>query len=538
MKISILPLRVIFTVLYVIFGTARISAMTGDILKSFAAPSSCPTGLTWNDGLLWMADLKTDTIYAISADDGKVIHRLAAPTFRPLGLAFDGEGLWVVCGEEELIYRILPETGLVTNTLYSPVSKPTGLAWDGKYLWVASRSTDEIHQISPNDGTTISSFPAPAGYPQGLAFDGKYLWVADRITDRIYMVNPKGGEVILLFDAPAPYADGLAWDGQQLWNVDFQSDSLYCFVIGGDGLFHRKDEKIQQVEFTHEVRNYGPGTMESLDIYIAIPQSLPNQDLIGEPVFKPEPMDFLFDQWGQKVAHYNFSGKEAGSISSVSMTVQAKMYDTRWFIFPDQCGSLKKIPKAIRSEYLVNDEKFDLENPIIEEALKACVGEEQNPYWIMRNIFSYIIDNLFYELVGGWNIAPAVLERGNGSCSEYTFVFISMCRAAGIPARYAGSIAIRGDDASLDDVFHRWAEVYLPDYGWIPIDPSRGDKPSPEGQSEAIGHLGNSCLITTIGGGGSNFLDWTYNSAERWTTMGKCKIYTEHIGEWNPLAPE
>jgi transglutaminase-like putative cysteine protease len=143
-----------------------------------------------------------------------------------------------------------------------------------------------------------------------------------------------------------------------------------------------------------------------------------------------------------------------------------------------------------------------------------------------------------YELVGGWNTAPAVLKRGTGSCSEYTFVFIALCRAAGLPARYTGSIAIRGDDASLDDVFHRWAEVYLPNYGWIPVDPSRGDEPSPEGRAEAIGHWGNKYIITTWGGGNSRYLSWTYNSYEEWITKGACKIYTEHIGEWNPLPEE
>ena len=55
---------------------------------------------------------------------------------------------------------------------------------------------------------------------------------------------------------------------------------------------------------------------------------------------------------------------------------------------------------------------------------------------------------MYYERSGGWNTAPIVLERGNGSCSEYTFVFISMCRAAGVPARYVGSVVERGESAS------------------------------------------------------------------------------------------
>ncbi|TKJ41868.1 transglutaminase [candidate division LCP-89 bacterium B3_LCP] len=533
-------LRMLFICLCIViqFAFAAALAAVGDVTAAFPAPGTCPTGLSWDGKRLWVSDLKTDTLYAIDRTDGTVTDKIAAPTFRPLGLAFDGEGLWCVCGEEELLYRIIPKTSLVTHRLESPVEKPTGLAWDGKYIWVASRKAREIHQIDPEDGTTINSFPSPARYPQGLAFDGKYLWVADRVSDKIYLVNPTGGEVIAMFDAPAPYAYGLAWDGEKLWNADFQSDSIYCLSVGGDDAFIRKEGKKQRVEFTHEVRNYGPGIMESLDVYIAIPENLPNQELLGKPVFSPEPTGFLKDRWGQKVAHYHFTDSPAGTINKVSMTVEAEIWDTRWFIFPDKVGALDDIPADIRKEYLEDDDKFSLDHPTIQKAVTEAVGDETNPYWRMRRIFNYVIDNIYYEMSGGWNTAPAVLERGNGSCSEYTFVFIAICRAAGLPARYAGSIAIRGDDASLDDVFHRWAEVYLPNYGWIPVDASRGDSASPEHQADSIGHLTNTYIITTRGGGNSEYLGWTYNSDEKWVTRGKCKIYTEHIGEWNPIGGE
>ncbi|MBU1652455.1 transglutaminase, partial [bacterium] len=443
-------------------------ATTGDIIKAFPVPGTCPTGLAWDGGSLWLADLKTDLFYQISPQDGSVLREIPAPTYRPLGLCYDGEALWCIDGEEERLLRIDPETGLVTKNFESPVPQPTGLTWDGQYLWLASRGLKELHQLSTIDGTTIVSFASPSGSPQGLAFDGNYLWVADRIRNRIYMVNPTGGEVIVMFDAPAPYADGLAWDGKNLWNADFQSDSLYCLQIGEGELYTRKDCKTQQVTFTHEVRNYGPGTMNSLDIFIALPRDYTNQELIGELAYNPAPTDFLTDQWDQKVAHWHFADSEAGALHSVALTAQANLYDTRFFIFPEKVGSLKDIPKDIKKLYLVDDEKFDLQNPIIQNILQEEVGDEKNPYWIMRKIFNAVIDRVDYELSGGWNTAPTVIDRGTGSCSEYTFAFIALCRAAGLPARYTGSIAIRGDDASLDDVFHRWAEVYLPNYGWIP----------------------------------------------------------------------
>ncbi len=130
------------------------------------------------------------------------------------------------------------------------------------------------------------------------------------------------------------------------------------------------------------------------------------------------------------------------------------------------------------------------------------------------------------------------IKRGTGSCSEYTFAFIALCRAAGLPARYQGSVVVRGDDASIDDAFHRWAEIYLPNYGWIPVDASRGDAKSPADQARGIGELANRFLITTRGGGGSEYLAWTYNSFAQYQATGYCKIEEENPGFWEPLKGE
>ena len=101
--------------------------------------------------------------------------------------------------------------------------------------------------------------------------------------------------------------------------------------------------------------------------------------------------------------------------------------------------------------------------------------------------------------------------------------------------RYVGAISLRGDDASFDDVFHRWCEVYLPNYGWIPFDASKGDKPSLADQKNGIGDVACRYVITTSSGGGSKYMEWTYNFNYSWKSKDKCRVYSEHYGEWSPL---
>ena len=513
------------------------SAETGDVLISFPTPGRCSTGLAFDGEFLWAADRKTDSLYQINPKNGSVIRVIPTPGYHPAGLAFDREYLWCADRARRVVYQLDPRSGMMLKAIDSPSPSPGGLAWDGANLWLADGQEDRIFQISTDDGTTIRSIPSPSDDSQGLAYDGRYLWVSDRIQDRIYMVTPELGEVILSLPSPGPYARGLAWDEGALWNVDYQTDWVYRIKIGDDISFSRTDPKEELLEYTHEFRNFGPGTVKGLDIYLALPQDLDNQEILGEISFNPPPTDFLTDEWGQRVAHYHFDELESGKFASAGYTVKARMYEIYYFIFPEKVGRLKNIPKEIRKKYLVDAPKFALGDPVIQNAVREAVGEEKNPYWIARKIYRYVLEHMFYELAGGWNIAPTVLARGSGSCSEYSFVYISLCRAAGLPARYVGSVAVRGDDASTDEVFHRWVEIYLPPYGWIPVDPSRGDKETPAGQADGFGYASNRCLITTISGGDSEYLGWTYNSNDRWTAIGKCKVETENIGEWSPLTP-
>jgi len=537
LKLKAIVFSFLLPVWMTISAASSVFAVTGDVETSFPSPGSCPTGLTFDGKYLWNCDRKTDIIYKIDPGSGEVLDSLPSPGYRPLGLTWDGKYLWNLDASEEeyFIYQIDPQSRLVVKTLWAPCSRPEGLAWDGEFLWIVDDGDQEIHQISTEDGTTINTIPSPSKYPCGLAYDGKYLWVTDRIKDMIYMISPDEGDVILFFESPGKYARGLAWDGNNLWNVDYQTDEIYKIRILDEELFSRSEEKEELLEFTHQFRNYGPGVVKDLDIYMAVPENLSNQELLSEIEYSREPDGFLTDKWGQKVAHYRFQNLQATEFVTVGMKAKAKLFNVNYYIFPEKTGELKDNPEEITERFLADDTKYSVNDPFIQQSTKQAVGDETSPFWIARKIFNHVVDHVTYGRVGGWNIAPTVLKRGTGSCSEFAFVYIAMSRAAGLPARYVGCVVVRGDDASADEVFHRWVEVYLPNYGWIPVDPSWREYPTPADEARAFGTLRNRYLITTTGGGGSEYLEWGYNSNERWTSQGKCKVYSEHIGEWSPL---
>ncbi len=509
----------------------------GDVLADRPAPGRTCTGLAFDGKLIWIADHGLDQLLGVNPANGEVVRRHKSPGYRPAGLAFDGEQLWCVDTAEAKIFRVRTEDGLVTRVIPSPVSVPRALAHDGESLWVSDDATRSIHRVDPADGTTISELPFPSKSVDGLAHDGEYLWVADRLADRFFAMHAKSREVVVTLKTPGPHPTGLGFDGANLLAVDYQTDRVYTIRRDDEKHLVREDPRESWVVFTQYVRNFGPDPLPSVDLYLAIPGDRDTQKLLAPLAFEPAGFETETDQWGQKVAHFRFQDVAAGSAATARMTARLKAWTVHHVIYPDKVMSLWKIPSDVRRRYLADVPKYDIQHPAIQKAVAEAVGAEKNPYWIARKIYRHIHEKMHYEMVGGWDVAPKVLERGSGSCSEYSFVYIAMCRAAGLPARYVGSLVVRRDHASFDDVFHRWVEVFLPPYGWIPIDPSRGDKPTEAERADSFGHLYHDFLITTEGGGGSTLLDWNYNTHLRFTCQGRCKVEEEAIAEWSPEDP-
>lgn len=509
-------------------------AHPGEVIRSFQLPFSVPTGLTFDGSSLWVADHRTDRLFALNPKTGKTVRSIPSPGFWPMGLAWDGQSLWNLDQKENKIYKIDPKDGSILTVLDAPSTRPEGLAWDGQTLWLTDSKKQKILKIDLSDGTAVQSFPSPGSYPEGLTWDGTYLWCTDRYADELHMIDAHSGEVIIVTKTPGPYPRGLTFDGESLWSVDYQTDRLYQIVREDEERYTLSNARKAMVTFTHEVKGRGKGLIQELNTYIAIPEAMPQQQILNV-AFDPSDYQSRSDRWNQNIACFYYEALKPEDVVLSKMMVQTEISEINYFIFPDQVGTLGKIPAQIKDIYTANGSKYRTDTEFIQTLSAQIVKNETNPYWMARRIFDYVRETLEYKLEGGWNIAPVVLGRGTGSCSEYTFSFIALCRAAGIPARYVGALVVRGDDASLDDVFHRWPEVYLPNYGWIPMDPQGGDKESPRDRAMNIGHLSNRFLITTQGGGDSEYLGWYYNSYETVKADAQVKVNIETFGEWEPV---
>jgi transglutaminase-like putative cysteine protease len=62
-----------------------------------------------------------------------------------------------------------------------------------------------------------------------------------------------------------------------------------------------------------------------------------------------------------------------------------------------------------------------------------------------------------------------VLELGKGVCQDFAHLVIAVLRSFGVPARYVSGYIHRPNKQSQS---HAWCELWLPDLGWLGIDPT------------------------------------------------------------------
>ncbi len=117
---------------------------------------------------------------------------------------------------------------------------------------------------------------------------------------------------------------------------------------------------------------------------------------------------------------------------------------------------------------------IDPYHPVIHQqaqTLKNTAGTT-NAFLVGKHIFSWLKNHTTYTLHMNNQPQPAVItyEKGTGDCDDLSYLYLSLCRAAGIPSRYIKGYLINETSA----VSHVWAELFvgkdLSSTGWIPVE--------------------------------------------------------------------
>ena len=111
---------------------------------------------------------------------------------------------------------------------------------------------------------------------------------------------------------------------------------------------------------------------------------------------------------------------------------------------------------------------------MMKELTAQVVGDETRPLEKARLIYNYVTTKIHYSYMRSYATLPIIPEYvvsgHKGDCGAQALVFITMCRIAGIPARwqsghYSNPVRVGS---------HDWSRFYIEEYGWLYADVSFG----------------------------------------------------------------
>jgi hypothetical protein len=158
------------------------------------------------------------------------------------------------------------------------------------------------------------------------------------------------------------------------------------------------------------------------------------------------------------------------------------------------------VKSAVYREYTAERPPHILFTPEVKELSHEIVGDETNPLEKARRIFRWISKNVRWCAEQEYSIIPSLSTKGltarRGDCGVQGTSFITLCRAAGVPARWQSGWQLKPGDLNM----HDWAEIYIEPWGWLPADASWGVMKSdnPAVQDFFCGHIDPYRLIVNL----------------------------------------
>jgi len=288
--------------------------------------------------------------------------------------------------------------------------------------------------------------------------------------------------------------------------LQFADDS-----IQKDGIIYR-NPRLYNLNYTFELHpdfdSINPET--DLKVWIPIPKEWDAQKAVKIISVKPKPHgDYTEPEYENKMLFWDFN--KLGIQDSYTVNIQ---YRLEAFEVHSRID-----PKQVKKKYDQNDENYILNTssthtlhitPQVRKMVDQIIGSETNPYLKTQKIFEFVRDKMNYNIVRhirgsgihsilNFPVVDSITGEVSyqGQCDHFSVLFVTLCRAAGIPTRGVTGMAgwapwIKENELQMRSERHTllspegyaaarlygpfgghvWAEFFYPGFGWIPVDPT------------------------------------------------------------------
>ena len=184
----------------------------------------------------------------------------------------------------------------------------------------------------------------------------------------------------------------------------------------------------------------------------------------------------FYDYWGNGTGYFTVTQPHQELIidSRLIMNSQQKFIEENLSGIDDW----NLIPFIVANDIILFD--YALKENIkqqktIEKIIDDLAFKNSSPLQAVKDASAYIFDN--YKYVKGITTIETtvdeIIELKSGVCQDFAHLLLQILRTQKIPARYvSGYICPNKNGMRGEGATHAWVDAYIPNLGWIGIDPT------------------------------------------------------------------
>lgn len=243
--------------------------------------------------------------------------------------------------------------------------------------------------------------------------------------------------------------------------------------------------------------HYTRPVVESVNQIRIYPVASPQQEILHHDVSiseKPD-MNFFIDYWGNRCSDFSLVEPHTELVIDSRLIVRTLNTED----MPSANGTLADVPPyLIKNYYLLDFLKIDdiEQKQKITSILDEISKGEHTILKLIEACSSYVYHNFKYSkgITDIETTVDEILEHKGGVCQDFAHVLLHLLRCLGIPARYvSGYICPNKNGMRGEGATHAWVEGYIPQLGWVGVDPTNNVWTATHHVKLAVGRNFNDC---------------------------------------------
>jgi len=270
-------------------------------------------------------------------------------------------------------------------------------------------------------------------------------------------------------------------DGARSGNIEVRtvhgsSRPVFYDISGRPGNKNLLDKRSYTVTYSVDIRVLEASRPNTLYLWVPKPVISPSQRNVSLVSRNIDP--FIENHRG--VSLYKFDNMGTNSSQSINVSYSIDVYAVETEIRP---LSVRRETTPLSILYTQNSDLVPSDNPLIRSTVNSIIGREPNQFIKARMLYDWFTANIQISdmHISGMHIPEflpspitniaAVIEQRQADSYAAALLFTAMARAAGLPCVPVAGVLV---DRYGQTIRHYWAEFWIDDFGWVPVDPVLG----------------------------------------------------------------